>query len=171
MPAQTYHFHEGSFGLPAALKDRTVHMFALETEGPSEFTLVVTRASGIEEPTVEDFGHRLLTELRKGLAKFELKSTAVRSISGQPALDLHYAWRSDGQLLHQRQVVVLTHSLDEGKRNALQFIGTSPKALTQEWAEAFESMLASVQLRPEITLAAAVAPVADPAEVDAERLS
>lgn len=146
-----YQFNEGRFKLPAGLRDRTVHMFALPEEGPSEFTLVVTRATGVEETSLEAFGKRLLTELRKGLSRFELKADLVRTVGGGPALDMAYTWRSDGQFLHQRQVVLLTHGQD-GERNALQFIATSPQALSPQWAQQFESMLDSVVLRDGVAL-------------------
>src|SRR5205809_704639 len=123
--SKTYHMNEGSFALPAGLKDRTVHMFALTDNGPSEFTLIVTRASGVEEVTIDAFARRLLTELRKGLPKFELKSQTPRTVGGCPAIDLYYMWRSEEQLLHQRQVVLLTRGMEESQRNALQIIATS----------------------------------------------
>lgn len=151
----TYQFNEGRFALPVDLRDRTVHMFALPGDGPSEFTLVMTRATGVEETSLDAFGKRLTTELRKGLARFELKFEVLRTVGGSPAIDMAYTWRSEGQFLYQRQVVLLTHG-QEGERNALQFIATSPQALTPLWAERFESMLDSVELRDGVALQSAV---------------
>lgn len=144
--ASRYQFNEGHFQLPAGLRDRTVHMFAVDDEGPSEFTLVVTRASQVEEHSVDAFAQRLSKELRRGLSRFEMKSDLPRVVGGSAARDLAYTFRSEDQVLHQRQVVLLTQGV-EGERNALQVIATSPKALTPEWAERFEALLDSMVLR------------------------
>ncbi len=39
--SQPYHANSATFALPDRLRDKSVHMFTLNDEGPSDFTMVI----------------------------------------------------------------------------------------------------------------------------------
>lgn len=142
-----HHTHDASFELPAGLKDKTVHLFALSDSGPSEFNLVLSHADGLDDDTVGAFADRLLGELRRSLAKFELKDRQARRIDGSDAVVLQYAFQHDGVFLHQRQAVVLVQGDVAGQPRALMLTATCPTAFDAPWLEAFEQTLTTMRLR------------------------
>lgn len=141
------HIQDATFELPEGLMDRTVHMFALSDTGPSAFNLVMHRADGIEEETIDAFADRLANELSRGLAKFDLKDRLPCEVDGCPAIELSYSFRQEGQFLHQRQVVVFVTGANSDLPTALLVTGTCPGAFGPEWNEAFDTMLKTVKLR------------------------
>lgn len=141
-----YTMHDAAFTLPDQLKDKTMHLFTLNDNGPSDFTLVVSRAELDQEDTLQTFSDRIVRELAKTMPKFELKERSEVEVDGQPAVEIRYAWRSEGVFLHQRQTIVLTSSDRPGAQRAMSIIGTCPKAFPETWANNYQQIIASVRL-------------------------
>jgi hypothetical protein len=150
-----YHTNSATFELPQRLKDKSMHMFVLRDDGPSEFSIVISHADVQPEETLADFGDRLLKELGRALPRFQLRGMKDCEIGGSPAIELSYSWRKDGNFMHQRQAVVLIEGPTPDSRQAMLVAGTCLTAFSEEWNAAFDEMLASMALRHPLSTAAA----------------
>ena len=144
---QQYHANHATFELPAALKDKTVHMFTLKDDGPSEFSVVISHADVQPEEKLAQFGERLVAELKRALPRFELKALNDRTIDGAPAIELSYSWRNEGNFMHQRQAITLTQGSKPGTSVAMMIAATCLQAFSDEWNAAFDAILDSTKLR------------------------
>lgn len=142
-----YHTNHATFVLPRQLKDKTVHIFTSNENGPSEFSVVISHANVQPDETLSDFAQRLVQEMEKGLATFALARSVERSIDDAAAIELHYSWRNDGSFLHQRQLITLVPGATPGSRQAMMVGATCMRAFTDEWNAAFDGMLAGMALR------------------------
>lgn len=143
----TYHTNELMFELPANLKDKTHHIFSLTDEGPSPFSLVISRHPIGEEETLESYGQRLASELGQSLPRFELIGSRLIFVAGRSSWGLEYRWLNQGQWLHQRQAI-LFHQVKAGERLAVQVTATVAGEFSERWKQAFTAILGSIQLRP-----------------------
>lgn len=159
---QLYHANHATFALPAQLKDKTMHMFTLRDDGPSEFNVVVSHADVKPEERLEEFGDRLAMELTRALPRFQLKAMTERSVDGAPALELVYSWRNEAGYMHQRQIITLVAGSKPGTREALLLAATCLSAFTDEWNTAFDAIVDSIKLRRPLAEAPA-APTSMPA--------
>ncbi|CUI03126.1 DcrB-related protein [Massilia antarctica] len=148
-----YRTNHATFEMPAQLKDKTMHMFTLSDNGPSEFCVVISHADAQAEDTLDNFAERLLAELGKALPDFQLDDSGERAIDGTPAVELAYRWRNDSNLMHQRQVIVLLPGAGAGSQQAMMIAATCFQAFSTQWRAAFEGMLVSVRLRHNAPLA------------------
>jgi hypothetical protein len=144
---QLYHANHATFELPAQLKDRTMHMFTLRDDGPSEFNVVISHADVKPEERLEEFGDRLAMELTRALPRFQLKAMTERKVDGTPALELVYSWRNEAGTMHQRQVITLVAGVKPGTREALLIAATCLSAFSDEWNDAFDAIVDSIKLR------------------------
>ncbi|AVR97163.1 hypothetical protein C9I28_17080 [Pseudoduganella armeniaca] len=158
---QLYHANHATFELPAQLKDKTMHMFTLRDDGPSEFNVVISHADVKPEERLEEFGDRLAMELTRALPRFQLKAMTERQVDGTPALELVYSWRNEAGTMHQRQVITLVAGSKPGTREALLIAATCLSAFSDEWNAAFEAIVDSIKLRRPLA-SAPVAPAAVP---------
>lgn len=147
MPTTQYHANSATFELPAGLKDKTLHMFTLHDEGPSDFSVVISHADAQPEDLVEDFGSRLIKELERALPKFQLRGMKERKLDASPALELAYSWRNEGIFMHQRQAITLVEGAPPGSKQAMLIAATCRQAFSDEWNAAFDQLLDSVRLR------------------------
>jgi len=147
METTHYDAHHATFSLPSQLRDRTMHMFVLKDDGPSDFSFVVSHADTQGEEDLAEFSDRLIKEMSRALPKFLLRSMQERQLDGSPAIELTYSWRNNGIFMHQRQVVVLVQGNIPGSKQAMLMAGTCPNGFSEEWLEAFDKILSSVKLR------------------------
>lgn len=159
---QLYHANHATFELPAQLKDKTMHMFTLRDDGPSEFNVVVSHADVQPEERLEEFGDRLAMELTRALPRFQLKSMTERKVDGTPALELAYSWRNEAGTMHQRQVLTLVAGSKPGTREALLIAATCLSAFSDAWNAAFDAIVDSIKLRRPLAQAPAVPAGAPP---------
>jgi len=152
---QQYHANHATFDLPAGLKDKTVHMFTLKDDGPSEFSVVISHADVQPEEKLAQFGERLVAELKRALPRFELKTLNERTIDGAPAIELAYSWRNEGNFMHQRQAITLTQGNKPGAIVAMMIAATCLKTFSDEWNAAFDAILDSTKLRRPLSAAPA----------------
>lgn len=147
MDTTHYDAHHATFSLPTQLRDRTMHMFVLKDDGPSDFSLVVSYADTQGEEDLAEFGDRLVKEMSRALPKFMLRGMRECLLDGSPAVELTYSWRNNGIFMHQRQAIVLVQGREAGSRQAMLLAGTCPNGFSDEWQAAFDNLLASVRLR------------------------
>lgn len=157
MPIPEYRTNLINFALPPQLKDKTMHMFTLSASGPSEFSVVMSHADAGPGDTLVSFSGRLVAELQQSLPQFQLARTQERTLGGVDAIELHYSWRSNADLLHQRQVVALVPGALQEQRQAVLLGATCLRAFTEEWHAAFDAILDSTTLRHQGAPAQAVA--------------
>ena len=142
-----YHANHATFELPAQLKDKTMHMFTLRDDGPSEFNVVVSHADVKPEEQLDQFGERLTKELTRALPRFQLKAMTERLVDGAPALELAYSWRNEAGFMHQRQVITLVQGGKPGTTEALLIAATCLREFSEEWNAAFDAIVDSIKLR------------------------
>ncbi|SFG50010.1 hypothetical protein SAMN05518865_11323 [Duganella sp. CF458] len=150
-----YHTNSATFELPAPLKDKSMHMFVVRDDGPSEFSVVITHADVPPEESLADFGERLQKELGRALPRFQLRGLKDCQVGGSPAIELAYSWRKEGNFMHQRQAIVLVQGAAPDTRQAMMVAATCLNAFTDEWNAAFDGLLASMTLRNPLSVAAA----------------
>lgn len=150
-----YHINSATFELPAQLKDKSMHMFVMRDDGPSEFSVVMSHADIEREESLADFGDRLHKELARALPRFQLRGLRDCLVGASPAIELAYSWRKESNFMHQRQAVVLVQGATPGSRQALLIAATCLNAFTDEWNSAFENLLASITLRNPLSVSAA----------------
>lgn len=150
-----YHTNNATFELPAQLKDKSMHMFVIRDDGPSEFSVVMSQADIEPEETLAGFGDRLLAEMGRALPRFQLRGMKDTQVGGSPAIELAYNWRKESSFMHQRQAVVLVEGAAPGSRQAMMITATCLAAFSDEWSAAFDSILSSMTLRKPLSLKAA----------------
>lgn len=150
-----YHTNNATFELPAQLKDKSMHMFVIRDDGPSEFSVVMSQADIEPEETLAGFGDRLLAEMGRALPRFQLRGMKDTQVGGSPAIELAYNWRKESSFMHQRQAVLLVEGAQPGTRQAMMITATCLAAFSDEWNAAFDSILSSMTLRKPLSLKAA----------------
>lgn len=154
MQSTQYHADSATFELPAGLKDKTMHMFTLQDEGPSAFSVVISQADTQPEEQLDDFGSRLIKELERALPKFQLRGMKERKLDASPAVELAYSWRNEGIFMHQRQAITLVDGAVPGNKQAMLIAATCNQAFSDEWNAAFDQLLDSVKLRRPLSASA-----------------
>lgn len=142
-----YQTNEATFTLPERLRDKTVHMFVLNEDGPNEFSVVVSRSNVPVNETLDEHVERLKAELSATLPKFQLMETIDRQYDGYPATELRYRWSNNGMPMYQRQAIALIKSGTADHHAALMITATCPKPFSEEWDKAFADLLDSVRIR------------------------
>jgi hypothetical protein len=150
-----YHTNSATFELPSQLKDKSMHMFVMQDDGPSEFSVVMSQADIAPEDSLADFGDRLLKEMTRALPRFQLRGMKDCEVGGSPGIELAYSWRKESNFMHQRQAVVLVEGPAPGSRQALMVTATCLAAFSDEWNAAFDGILASMTLRKPLSVRAA----------------
>ena len=147
LPVRPYELDEATLELPQIFKDKTVHVFALNDDGPNEFNLVVSRAEAQAGDTLDEFAERLSAELKKALPKFQLKRRQEASVDSAPAVELFYQWSNNGIAMQQRQTITLVQAAHAPVPQALMVAGTCMNAFTEHWHGVYDRVLASVKVR------------------------
>jgi len=139
----TYRTNELTFNLPDGLLDRTVNIFSLTDEGPSEFGLVVTRVPLKAGQSLHSYAATQVAEMRTRMPQFVLIHEIEGVVRGQPAMLLEFTWRSESMTLHQRQVSFRMNAL--GGPVVVMMTGTCRDRFSPKWNKAFEAAVESVQ--------------------------
>lgn len=142
-----YHANEFLFQLPDALKDKTVHIFSLTDDGPSEFSLVIARDT-LQKG--EDLGRYVVRQrelFSRNLPGFEHVSEASRTIDGRKALQTDHVWRTPNGRMHQRQVAVISPDSPADAPRALLITATCKDRLDAKWEAVLEETLATLRFR------------------------
>lgn len=142
-----YQTNEATFILPEGLRDKTVHMFVLNDDGPNEFSVVVSRSNVPATETLDEYVQRLKGEMSAALPKFQVLDSAECQYDGYPAMELRYRWSNNGLPMFQRQAVALIKSSEDQHHMAFMITATCPKIFSEKWDETFTSLVNSVRVR------------------------
>jgi hypothetical protein len=139
-----YRTNEFTFELPAGLKDKSVNIFSLTDDGPSEFGIVITRVPLNSNESLENYTSRQVAELKAKLPGFRCDTEAGTQVQGNPAIFLEFAWRTDAGFIHQRQVSWVMDTV--GQLVVLTLTGTCRDKYSPEWSQVFQSVIDSIQI-------------------------
>ena len=138
----TYRTNEFLFDLPQGLKDKTVNIFSATDNGPSPFSLVVSRVPLLEGQTVADYARLQVQEMQAKMPSFTLLEQSDKKVDGEPAMFLEFVWKTESGAMHQRQILFAI----PGRKLVVMFTGTCPEPFPPEWEKAFEAAAASVKI-------------------------
>lgn len=138
------HATEFVLSLPDSLKDRSINIFSLTDDGPSDFSVVVSRERPQPGETLERFSERALTAMLSRLPLFHVEKREILRVDGQPAIQLDYTWQSKDGKVFQRQVLVHVPRLNV----VLLITATCRDKLGSRWESTFAELLAGFRLRP-----------------------
>lgn len=148
-PPKFFLTNELSFVRPENLKDKTFHVFTLTDIGPSPFSLVVGRSPAEPDSDLETLAQQLLGELQKSLSHLHwIEPVTPAEIAGVEARRVEFRWRQQGKPVHQIQLIFL-HEDEYNRPLLMQITGTSnsPTGMSMDERNAFQSLVASVDLR------------------------
>ena len=148
-PPARFHTNELSFKRPAALKDKTVQMLAVEDEGPSPFTITIARNTIADDETLNSIAPMLAQHLEQFMQNPTLtEAWNACEIGGVDARQMGYRWRQHDIMLHQRHYLLITAN-EHRQRVLVHFTATSNALLGFSDADRqlLDELLASVQLR------------------------
>ena len=140
-----YTTNEFSFELPEKLRDRSLNIFSLTDEGPSDISIVISRSPVAPGATLDEQMAALISELGKQLASFRLLDRTERELPGHiRAGEIRYSHQQNGVALVQRQVGML---LPTNAPKGIIWIAITatlgPKA-SPSWNQSFDAMLQSL---------------------------
>jgi hypothetical protein len=138
-------FHANDFivSLPSGLKDKTVHMFSLTDDGPSDLSVVVARERPQSGETLDRFAERILSALLGRLPLLQVLKRETIRLDNQPAVATDYTWQSPQGKMFQRQVVVYA----KAPNLMLVITGTCRDRLSGKLEAMFTEFLAGFRLR------------------------
>ncbi|MEC4723842.1 DUF1795 domain-containing protein [Noviherbaspirillum sp. CPCC 100848] len=142
-----YQTNEATFTLPEGLRDKTVHMFVLNDDGPNDFSIVISRSHVPDTETLDEYVQRLKEELSTALPKFQVLDSAECQYDGYPAMELRYRWSNNGLPMFQHQAVALIKSSEDQHHMVFMVTATCPKLFSEKWDEAFAGVLSSIRIR------------------------
>lgn len=138
------HATEFLLNLPEGLKDKSINIFALSDEGPSELTVVVARERPRAGETLERFAERAQSALVARLPGFLVERREVIRIDKEPAIVVDYTWQSPEGKMFQRQAIV--HA--RGPNLMLLITATCREKLGSRWEAMWGDFIAGFRLRP-----------------------
>lgn len=140
-----YKTNDFAIHIPEFFKDKTVNIFSVTEDGPSEFSVVVTRDRPSDNENIKIYVERKSKELSKSLPKLTLiECVETMLLDGRSAMKLEFTWEGKEGLMHQRQLSTMTTSA-HGPR-VLTFTASSMGGISPHWNAMFDEMISS--LRP-----------------------
>jgi hypothetical protein len=142
-----YHANEFQFHLPDALKDKTVHIFSLTDDGPSEFSLIVARDA---LRTGEDLGSYVLRQRElfgRNLPGFQHLADAEVTLDGRGAIQSDHTWRTPDGKMYQRQIAVISPQSPAESPQALVITATCKDRISEKWEAVLAETLATLRFR------------------------
>ncbi len=137
-----FHANEFVMNLPDALKDNTVNVFALTSQGPSEFGVVVARDTPEDGEALVTYVERQVRVLSKRAPLFKLLHQEATTVNGKPAILFDYTWLSDAGTMHQRQVAVMSRP-----SQVISFTATCKDRISAKWDATFREMIDTLRFR------------------------
>lgn len=137
------HATEFLLNLPDGLKDRSIQLFSLTDEGPSEFNIVVARERPRAGEALERFAERAHSALVARLPGFLMERRELIRIDKEPAILVDYTWQSPEGKMFQRQAIV--HA--RGPNLMLLITATCREKLSARWEAMWGDFIAGFRLR------------------------
>jgi hypothetical protein len=130
--------------LPDGFKDKTVHIFSLTDEGPSDVGLVVVRDRMRSGQDLDTFLDLQFEAILRRMPLFRLLRREPFVLDRQPARLTDCVWHPPEGLTFQRQVAV---ALKTAPQNVLLASVTCKDALSPKAEAAFNEFLTNFRLR------------------------
>lgn len=136
----TYFTNEGAFDLPeVGFTDRTVHLFEA-TDEAGDLGLMIVRTNMPEGKSLRELVEAHIIDEAKKLGGFKILEQREAFWAGVPAIEICSRWRSDGQVMYQRQVHLAAQGL------WLLFASTAPLAEQVACDKIMDHVLTSFRL-------------------------
>lgn len=142
----THYTNELICDLPQNMFDATHHMFRVSEDGPSDFNIVISRSKAEKDDCLEDFGSKLIEEMKKTLPKCIINSNGNMKVADQDAFWFICSTVYEGRRIFQAHVIFF-HNKENGVREAIQVSATSLGKFSAEGKQTFENFLASIKFR------------------------
>jgi hypothetical protein len=139
-----YHANDFVVSLPEGLKDKSIHIFSLADEGPSEAGIVVARDRLRGGEDLDAFLDRQLTLVLQRMPLFQLQRREPFVLDRQPARLTECIWFPPEGKTFQRQVAVCSKT---APRDVLLLSVSCKEALTAKGEALFAEFLANFRLR------------------------
>ena len=139
-----HHTNELSFERPDWLLDRTHHLFTVEPDGPSPFSVVISHTP-IEDEKLDEMVDRIVHDLGRALEDFKLTTRTTDVVAGEEAVILQFEWSQAGQRLFQRQAALI-HEGPAG-RMLHQLAATATADARPRHVTGFKELLTTLQFR------------------------
>jgi hypothetical protein len=138
-----YHINEGTFELPDAWVDRTMHIFTPDDTETPDWNIVVSRDKLEAGETLSGYLDKQLAEMPKALSRFRLISNEEIAVGDIPARQVVSTWIGDGGTVRQKQVVFAV------KGQSLVFTFTVLERAYQKYETILDDFLQTFALRRE----------------------
>jgi len=142
----TYRTNELTIELPQGLKDKSMNIFTLHDDGPSEFSLVISRVPLHEGQTLADYTALQVQEMQKKMPAFSLVAQSQTQVAAEQAEFLEFVWRGEAGIMHQRQFSFVP----PGRGLVVLITGTCKNRFSPEWEQAFQSVIDSIKLQESV---------------------
>ncbi len=139
-----YHGNEFIAALPDGLKDKTVHIFSLTDDGPSDLSVVIARDKPKAGETAERFAERILSGLLGRLPLLQVQKRETITVSSVPAVATDYTWQSPEGKMFQRQVILYAKAHHQMLIITATCRGDS---MASKWEGMFKELLENFRLR------------------------
>ncbi len=135
-----FYTNEFTTTVPEGLHDRTVNVFTLTDEGPTDLTLVVTRDRLRQGEDLAGYIDRQLAQMQARFAQLRIRRREGAVVGGYPGERLEVSWQTPDGPLTQRQLAVVSPT-----GPVMVFGATFRGAPRDEHATAFEQFVAGVR--------------------------
>lgn len=102
-----FHANEFLAVLPQGLKDKTVNVFSLTDDGPSELGIVIARDKLGKGEELDAYVARQLQAVAQRLPVYRLLKREDIKVDGQPAMSMDCTWQGPEGKMFQRQVILV----------------------------------------------------------------
>jgi hypothetical protein len=138
-----YHANDFVVSLPDGLRDKSINIFSLTDEGPSEIGLVVVRDRLRGAESLDEFLERQMATILKRMPMFQLLRREEVTLDKHPARLTDCTFHPPEGKMFQRQIAVVSKATP-----GVLLISVSCKdALTPRAEAVFEEFLANFRLR------------------------
>jgi|SRR5579863_9047535 len=142
-----YRANKIEFELPEFFKDKSVFMFSLTEDGPSDFNLVITRCPLNGSDDLNTYTARQVVELSSKLAGFKVLRQQNMALKEIPAMFLDYTWNSNIGPMQQCQVSFVTADTLRKAQEVVMFTATCKDRFTPQWSETFRGIVGSLKIQ------------------------
>jgi hypothetical protein len=139
-----FHANEFLTVLPQGLKDKTINVFSLTDEGPSELGVVIARDILRKGEDLDAYAARQLQAIGQQLPVYRLLKREDITLDGQPAMSMDCTWQGPEGKMFQRQVLLLVKS--SGVVLAISAT-TRGDRFEAKWESMFSEFLTNFRLR------------------------
>ncbi|MCC6552356.1 MAG: DUF1795 domain-containing protein [Polyangiaceae bacterium] len=139
-----FHANEFIAVLPDGLKDKTVNIFSLTDEGPSDLGVVVARDKLGKGEDLDAYAARQFQAVSQRLPIYRLLKREDLKIDGQPAMSMDCTWQGPEGKMFQRQVLI--HAKPAGVVLAISAT-TRGDRFEARWEAMFKEFLENFRLR------------------------